>query len=299
MRLHTRKVLDRAFSGLGFFSIALMAAALIILLAPIFTRGAGAFVFRGTVEFRRVMAERFDRGDRAAVARVFSSGLPRPQEVVLQLWRMMFDPLAGKSLLGHVWASTQRILIGFTIASLVAVPLGLMMALNRYVNAIVKPLFDLLKPMPPLAWISIAILWFGIGETSKVFIIIIGTFVPCLLDAYNGVRLVEPELYDVIRMLGGNRRHEIIQVCFPAAFPAIFAGLQIALSIAWSCVLAAELVSARSGMGFIIILGMNLSRPAMVVGGMVVIALVAWTMSQLVSGLERFVCPWKREIDGR
>jgi len=237
--------------------------------------------------------------DRAAVARVFSSGLPRPYEVVLQLWRMMFDPLAGKSLLGHVWASTQRILIGFTIASLVAVPLGLMMALNRYVNAIVKPLFDLLKPMPPLAWISIAILWFGIGETSKVFIIIIGTFVPCLLDAYNGVRLVEPELYDVIRMLGGNRRHEIIQVCFPAAFPAIFAGLQIALSIAWSCVLAAELVSARSGLGFIIILGMNLSRPAMIVGGMVVIALVAWTMSQLVSGLERFVCPWKREIDSR
>lgn len=237
--------------------------------------------------------------DMAAVARVFSSGLPRPYEVVLQLWRMMFDPLAGKSLLGHIWASTQRILIGFTIASLVAVPLGLMMALNRYVNAIVKPLFDLLKPMPPLAWISIAILWFGIGETSKVFIIIIGTFVPCLLDAYNGVRLVEPELYDVIRMLGGNRRHEIIQVCFPAAFPAIFAGLQIALSIAWSCVLAAELVSARSGLGFIIILGMNLSRPAMVVGGMVVIALVAWSMSQLVSGLERFVCPWKREIDSR
>ena len=237
--------------------------------------------------------------DMAAVARVFSSGLPRPYEVVLQLRSMMFDPLAGKSLLGHIWASTQRILIGFTIASLVAVPLGLMMALNRYVNAIVKPLFDLLKPMPPLAWISIAILWFGIGETSKVFIIIIGTFVPCLLDAYNGVRLVEPELYDVIRMLGGNRRHEIIQVCFPAAFPAIFAGLQIALSIAWSCVLAAELVSARSGLGFIIILGMNLSRPAMIVGGMVVIALVAWTMSQLVSGLERFVCPWKREIDSR
>jgi ABC-type nitrate/sulfonate/bicarbonate transport system permease component len=233
------------------------------------------------------------------VARVFSSGLPRPYEVVLQLWRMLFDPLAGKSLLGHVWASTQRILIGFTIASLVAVPLGLMMALNRYVNAIVKPLFDLLKPMPPLAWISIAILWFGIGETSKVFIIIIGTFVPCLLDAYNGVRLVEPELYDVIRMLGGNRRDEIIQVCFTAAFPAIFAGLQIALSIAWSCVLAAELVSARSGLGFIIILGMNLSRPAMIVGGMVVIALVSWGMSQLVSVLERFVCPWKREIDGR
>lgn len=237
--------------------------------------------------------------DWAAVARVFRGGLPRPYEVVLELWHMMFNPLAEKSLPGHIWASTQRVFIGFTIASLVAVPLGLMMALNRYVNAIVKPLFDLLKPVPPLAWISIAILWFGIGETSKVFIITIGAFVPCLLNAYNGVSLVEPELYDVIRMLGGSRRDEIIQVCFPAAFPAIFAGLQIGLSGSWTCVLAAELVSARSGLGFIIIIGMNRTRPAMIVGGMVVIALIAWGMSQLVSVLQRFVCPWKREIDGR
>lgn len=236
--------------------------------------------------------------DQVASSHTQASNIARPYDVVVQLWKMMHDPLAGRSLLGHIWASTQRILVGFALASLVAVPLGLLMALNRYINAIVKPLFDLLKPMPPIAWISIAILWFGIGEASKVFIIIIGTFVPCLLNAYNGVRLVEPELYDVVRMLGGNRRDEIIQVCFPASFPAIFAGLQISLSIAWTCVLAAELVSSRSGLGFIIILGMNLSRPALIIGGMVVIALVAWGTTLLVSGLERLVCPWKREIEG-
>jgi ABC-type nitrate/sulfonate/bicarbonate transport system permease component len=101
-----------------------------------------------------------------------------------------------------MWASTQRVLIGFALAAIIAVPLGLFMALNRYVNAIAKPLFDLLKPMPPIAWISIAILWFGIGENSKVFIIFIGTFVPCLLNSYNGIRLIEPELYDVVRVLG-------------------------------------------------------------------------------------------------
>ena len=241
----------------------------------------------------------FAAWDIAARAGIFGSGLPRPSEVLKQLGHMFSDPLAGKSLLGHVWASTQRILIGFALASFVAVPLGLLMALNRYINAFVKPLFDLLKPMPPIAWISISILWFGIGETSKVFIIFIGTFVPCLLNAYNGVRLVEPELYDVIRMLGGNRRDEILQVTFPAAFPAIFAGLQISLSVAWTCVLAAELVSARSGLGFLIILGMNQSRPAMIVGGMVVIAIVAWVTTLLVTGLERLVCPWKRKIEGQ
>lgn len=227
-----------------------------------------------------------------------SSALATPMEVVRQMVHLWNNDLAEMNLLGHIWASTQRVLVGFTIAAVIAVPLGLFMALNRYVNALVKPLFDLLKPMPPISWISISILWFGIGETSKVFIIVLGTFVPCLLNAYNGVRLVEPELYDVIRTLGGKRRDEILDVCFPASFPAIFAGLQISLSIAWSCVLAAELVSARSGMGFIIVQGMNLSQPALVLSGMAVIAIAAWGTTLLVTALERKLCPWKRKIEG-
>jgi len=225
-----------------------------------------------------------------------SSSVATPKAVLEQLVELWNTELAEMTLLGHIWASTQRVLIGFSIAALIAVPLGLFMALNRYVNALVKPLFDILKPMPPISWISISILWFGIGEPSKVFIIVLGTFVPCLLNAYNGVRLVEPELYDVIRTLGGNRRAEILDVCFPASFPSIFAGLQISLSIAWTCVLAAELVSARSGLGYIIVQGMNLSKPAMVMGGMAVIALAAWGTTLLVSALERKLCPWKRKI---
>lgn len=236
--------------------------------------------------------------DFAATTEVLKGGLARPHQVLLQATSMISDRLAGLSLWGHIWASTQRILIGFAVAAVVAVPLGLLMALNPYINAVVKPVFDLFKPMPPIAWISISILWFGIGETSKVFIIVIGTFVPCLLNSYNGVRLIEPQLYDVVRVLGGNRRDEILQVCFPASFPAIFAGLQISLSIAWTCVLAAELVSSRSGLGFIIFQGMTLSKPAMVLAGMILIALVAWLTTLLVTGLERLLCPWKREVVG-
>jgi ABC-type nitrate/sulfonate/bicarbonate transport system permease component len=227
---------------------------------------------------------------------VFGKGLPSFVDVFLYLGTLIQDPLAGQNLFGHTWASTRRILIGFAIAAAIAVPLGLFMALNKHVNAVVKPLFDLVKPMPPISWISISILWFGIDEASKVFIIIIGTFVPCLLNAYEGVRLVDPQAYDVIRMLGGRRRDEIIQVCFPASFPAIFAGLQISLSIAWTCVLAAELVSSRSGLGFIIIQGMTLSRPAMTVAGMVAIALAAMGTSFLVTALEKWLCPWRRDI---
>lgn len=235
--------------------------------------------------------------DYVAREKIFRDSLARPMEVINQLYSMTHLKFAGTNLAGHIWASTQRVLLGFVSASIVAVPLGLFMALNKHVNAVVKPLFDLFKPMPPIAWVSLAILWFGIGETSKVFIIIIGTFVPCLLNAYNGVRLVDPELYDVVRVLGGNRRDEIFHVCFPASFPAVFAGLQISLSSAWTCVLAAELMNSRDGMGFLIKRGMDTHKPTLVLGGMILIALSAYGTSLLVSLLEKKLCPWQRSID--
>jgi ABC-type nitrate/sulfonate/bicarbonate transport system permease component len=234
----------------------------------------------------------------AAASGAFSGALCTPWQVVEQFHNLMTDTLAGLTIWGHIWASTQRIFIGFVLASLIAIPLGLFMAMNPYVDAIVKPVFDIFKPMPPIAWISIAILWFGIGEPSKIFIIVIGTFVPCLLNAYNGIRLIDPEMYDVIKVLGGKRWNEIIQVSFPASFPAIFAGLQISLSSAWTCVLAAELVASRSGLGFIIVQGMKISDTSMVIGGMIIIAIVAWLTSLLVMGLEKLLCPWKRGIGG-
>lgn len=232
-----------------------------------------------------------------AANKIFLNSLATPKQTLDQVIQLMTMNFAGTNLWGHIWASSRRVLVGFILASLVATPLGLFMALNKTVNAIVKPLFDLFKPMPPIAWVSLAILWFGIGETSKVFIIIIGTFVPCLLNAYNGVRLVDPDLFDVIRVLGGNRRDEIFHVCLPASFPAIFAGLQISLSAAWTCVLAAELMNSRDGLGFLIKRGMDTHNPALVLGGMLLIALAAWVSSLIIAWLERKCCPWQRSID--
>jgi sulfonate transport system permease protein len=234
--------------------------------------------------------------DLAAVKKILGNFLPRPIEVLSQLMSLNTEPLASKTLFEHLWASIHRVLIGWAIGVSIAVPLGIFMGLNPYVRAIVKPVFDLLKPMPPISWISLSILWFGLGEESKVFIIAIGSFVPCILNSYNGIRLIDPALYDAARMLGASRRQEIVEVGFFASAPAIFAGLQISLSIAWSCVLAAELVGSRSGMGFIIILGMNQSSPALIIAGMVIIAITACLISVLMDRLENLVCPWKREL---
>lgn len=234
--------------------------------------------------------------DLAAVNKMLGNFLPRPVDVLIQLWSLNQEPIASKTLFEHLWASIHRVLIGWAIGVVFAVPLGIFMGLNPYVKAVVKPVFDLLKPMPPISWISLSILWFGLGEESKVFIIAIGSFVPCILNSYNGIRLIDPALYDAARMLGASRRQEILEVGFFASAPAIFAGLQISLSIAWSCVLAAELVGSRSGMGFIIILGMNQSAPALIIAGMVVIAITACLISVVMERLENVICPWKREL---
>ncbi len=231
-----------------------------------------------------------------ATYKLLGAFLPTPLAVLREFQVLSTETLAGKTLLWHLWSSIHRVLIGWALAVVIAVPLGVFMALNDYVRAIVKPVFDLLKPMPPISWISLAILWFGMGEESKVFIIAIGSFVPCILNSYSGIRLVDPALYDAARMLGANRRQEILEVSFFGSSPAIFAGLQISLSIAWSCVLAAELVGSRSGMGFIIIMGMTQLNPAMIVAGMIVIAITAWLISVAMGRLERLICPWKREI---
>lgn len=227
-----------------------------------------------------------------------SSALATPLQVLDMIYELVTGSLSGQNLWGHIWASTRRVIIGFTLAALLGTPLGLAMGLNPYVNAVVKPLFDLIKPMPPLAWISLAILWMGIQEAPKIFIIAIGSFVPCVLNSYNGIRLIEPELYDVVRMQGGTRWDEIKRVAVPASLPAIMAGLQISLSLAWGCVMAAELVSSRAGIGYLIMQGMKMSDPALVIAGMLIIAVIAWSGTQLLDMLDKRLCPWRRDIDG-
>lgn len=220
-----------------------------------------------------------------------------PFQVLERLGNMTTDTLAGHTLFGHLWISFRRVITAFGIAVVIGVPLGVLMGFSPLANAIVRPIFEFFKPMPPISWISLAILWFGISETSKVFIILIGAIVPLIINCYNGIRVVDGELYHVIRMLGGNRRDEIFQVMLPASFPTIFAGLQISLSMAWGSVLAAELVGAREGVGFIIVSGMNQNDSATIFAGMVVIAITAFAISAGLSYLERWLCPWKVELN--
>ena len=195
-----------------------------------------------------------------------STMMPRPWEVVTELINMFQTKLAGYTMLMHTWISFRRVMIAFLLAAVIGIPVGVLMGFNKTANAIIRPIFEFFKPMPPIAWISISILWFGIGETSKVFIIFIGA----------------------------TYWQEHLQVTAPSCIPAIFAGLQIALSTSWTCVVAAELVGARSGLGFVINQGMRIDNTAMCIAGMLVICLVSFLTSFALTLIERGLCPWTR-----
>ena len=226
----------------------------------------------------------------------FGKSLPSPVAVARQFWLMLFEPIGRTSLYGHIWASLVRVLSAFAVAVVTGIPLGLFMGWNRRFEAIVKPIFEIFRPIPPIAWIPLAILWFGIDETPKIFICYIGAFVPAVMNAYTGVRFTEPMLLDAARMLGANRRQLFIEVAIPSAMPAIFAGLQNGLSLSWMCVLAAEMVGAQKGIGYLILLGMDMSNPAMIITGMLLIGVIGAAIAMLLRYAEKRICPWKREI---
>ena len=210
--------------------------------------------------------------------------MPRPWEVVTELIDMFQSRLAGYTLHYHTWISFRRVMIAFLLAAVIGIPLGVQLLMNKTANAIVGPIFEFFKQMP----------WFGIGVASKIFIMFIGALVPLILNSYNGIRLVDPELYDCIRNLGATYWQEHLQVTAPSCIPAIFAGLQIALSTSWTCVVAAELVGARSGLGFVINQGMRIDNTAMCIAGMLVICLVSFLTSFALTLIERGLCPWTR-----
>lgn len=222
--------------------------------------------------------------------------LPAPSTIVSELFKILVEGFGKHKLFGHVYFSLKRVVIAFLIGGCIGVPLGLLIGWNRTVRAIVKPIFELLRCIPPIAWIPLMILWFGIGEVSKVSICFLGTFIPSMINSQRGILSVEKDYLDVAQMLGASRRQLLFEVAVPSALPAVFAGLQSGLSFSWVAVLAAEMVSSSEGLGFMILKGMEQGSPAIIFAGMITIGIVGMIMAALFRLVERMICPWKQEI---
>ena len=197
--------------------------------------------------------------------------LPSPAKTATTLWSLT---LSGE-LFKHVYASLSRVLSAWSLAVVVAVPLGLLQGTSRRFERLFDPVVELFRPISPLAWIPLAILWFGIGESGKIFIIFIATFFPILLNTVSGVKAVDPVLIRAGRVLGADSNLKLFMtVILPAAMPTIIVGLRIAFGTGWAAIIAAELVAAREGLGYLISDGMEILRSDLVLAGMVVIGVL-------------------------
>jgi len=232
-----------------------------------------------------------------AAMRLGAENLPSPLTVLQKAAAMYSAPIGGNSMFAHIGYSLRRVLAAYLLAAGIGIPLGIAMGWNVTIRKIVSPIFELLRPIPPLAWIPLAILWLGIGEGPKIFICFVGAFVIFVLNAYTGMRYTERLLIDAARTFGATRRQQLFNVAIPASLPSVFAGVQNAMSMAWMCVVAAELVGAREGVGFIIIQGGDLSDVPMIIVGMMTIGLIGFALAVSLRFLERILCPWRRDLN--
>ncbi len=183
--------------------------------------------------------------------------------------------IASGELFVHTGASLGRVVAAWLISAAVAIPLGLAMGRWRRFEHLVDPVIELFRPISPLAWIPLAILWFGIGETGKIFIIFVATFFPILLNTVSGVKGVDPVLIRAGQVLGCDGDQALFQkIILPAAMPTIVVGLRISFGTGWAAIIAAELVAAQVGLGYLIADGMEILRSDLVLVGMVTIGIL-------------------------
>jgi ABC-type nitrate/sulfonate/bicarbonate transport system permease component len=217
--------------------------------------------------------------------------LPSPVDVVVTF----SDLLTSGELWRHTSVSLLRVLTGLAIAIAIAIPLGLVIGWFPVACDMGEILVELFRPIPPLAWIPLAVLWFGLRPASAIFIIVIGAFFPTLISTVAGVRGVERGYLEAAYTLGANRSIDLFRkVVLPAALPAIFTGVRISAGLAWMSVVAAEMIAIDSGLGFMILNARQLFRPDIVVVGMVMIGLIGFAMDRILLSLERVVLRWRR-----
>ncbi len=220
--------------------------------------------------------------------------LPPPTRVAKAFWTLT----ASGELPRHVAISLWRVLEGFAIAAAAALPLGLAIGLSKGVDRATDLFLQLVKPIPPIAWIPLAILWFGIGEAAKVYIIFLGAFFPILVNTVDGIRQTDHRFVELARILEVPRRRFILQVVVPGALPAIMTGLRVGVMVAWMCVVASELIAASSGVGYLIMDARQLSQTDVVLVGMITIGAMGKLLDSILKHLEGRLITWKTSFTG-
>jgi NitT/TauT family transport system permease protein len=209
--------------------------------------------------------------------------LPAPSAVAAALWQMT----RSQDLLWHAWVSTARVWIAFGIAAAMAIPIGMMMSSYRAVGAALEPVIDFIRYLPVPALVPLSIIWFGVGENTKIFLLWLGTFFQLVLLVADDMRRVPNEYFETARTVGANQRQLLTDVAFPAMLPNLVDNLRITLGWCWTYLIIAEIVAADSGLGFVIWTARRYMKTPEVMAGVVAIGIIGLVTDQLLRLLHR------------
>lgn len=220
---------------------------------------------------------------------------PQPGETWAAFMTILSEGYSNGRLHQHILHSLKLVAMGFFVAVGIGVPLGLWMGHSRRAEALINPAFLLLRPIPPLAWIPLAIVWLGLGDAAKVLVIFVAAFVPSVINSYTGVRNIERPIMEAASTLGIRGWRLAKEVLIPGALPMIFTGLRLSLQASWTTLVAAELIGAIYGLGSILNQAAQDIFPAMILVAMVFVAICGATTTWLLSALEVKAMPWRAD----
>lgn len=218
---------------------------------------------------------------------------PSPSAVWQQFIAISGEGYRNFSLTEHIWASLYRILVGFGLGCLIGIPLGFAMGLSRFMRGWFDPIVEFFRPIPPLAFIPLVIIWSGIGERSKILLLFFAALWIMVIAARAGVGSVKLSKIHAAYSLGASKRQILRHVILPNSLPEIFTGMRVAMGVCWGTVVAAELVAAESGVGFMIMVASKFLSTDIVVLGVIIVGLIGYGIDILMRKLEAKLIPWK------
>jgi taurine transport system permease protein len=219
--------------------------------------------------------------------------LPSPKAVFQQFMEYMNGTANDKPLWEHLWASVRRVFTAFFFACLTAIPVGIAMGMSRVARGIFDPPIEFYRPLPPLAYLPLIIIWFGIDEFPKMLLIYLSCFAPLALAARSGMKNAAQEQINAAYSMGASYSQVIRHVILPSAMPDILVGMRIAIGFGWTTLVAAEMVAANVGLGQMVLNASNFLRTDIVIMGIIVIGIVAYIFDLLMRKFELWLVPWK------
>lgn len=218
--------------------------------------------------------------------------LPSPQSILARGWKLLNEGYVDATLWQHLGASLWRIGLALLFAVICAIPLGIAIGRNRLVRGLLDPLIEFYRPIPPLAYLPLIVIWCGIGELSKVLLIYLAIFAPIVIATASGVRNVDPARLRAAQALGATPAQLILHVVLPSALPDILTGIRIGLGVGWSTLVAAELIAAQRGLGFMVQSAAQFLVTDVVILGILLIAVIAFALELGLRALQRKLAPW-------